>query len=112
MKYYMLDNNGRILSETDESGVNHSPVLLEGPPADGNIYKRVGNSWVIDQEAMDARSAVALKAQVRALALADNLPSWSQVDAAVTAIANLSDAKAFIRKLARVVYWLAKNTET
>jgi hypothetical protein len=52
MKYYMLDNNGRILSETDESEVNHSPVLLEGPPDDGNIYKRVEGSWVIDQDAM------------------------------------------------------------
>lgn len=40
-----------------------------------------------------------------------NLPSWSQVDTAITNIANLTDTKAIIRKLARVVYWLAKNTE-
>ena len=47
----------------------------------------------------------------KAQALLDNIPSWAQVDAAVTNIANLADAKAFIRKLARVVYWLAKDRE-
>jgi hypothetical protein len=44
-------------------------------------------------------------------AILNSLPSWVQIDAAITNIANLADAKAFIRKLARVVYWLAKNTE-
>lgn len=47
----------------------------------------------------------------RRKAIITNLPSWTQVDAAITNIGNLADAKAFIRKLARVVYWLAKNTE-
>jgi len=42
-------------------------------------------------------------------AITDNLPSWTQVDAAITAIGTLADAKVFIRKLARVVYWLAKD---
>lgn len=42
----------------------------------------------------------------------DKLPSWNAVDTAVTNIANLTDAKVFIRKLARVVYLLAKNEET
>jgi hypothetical protein len=45
----------------------------------------------------------------KAQAFDDNLPSWSAVDQAVTNISNLADAKAFIRKLTRVVYWLARN---
>jgi hypothetical protein len=53
-----------------------------------------------------AEAAIAAKAQ----AYLDNLPSWAAVDSAVTAIANLADAKAFIRKLARVVYWDVKNS--
>jgi len=56
-----------------------------------------------------ARQAEADRIAAKAQALIDNLPSWSQVDTAVTNIANLADAKVFIRKLARVVYWLAKD---
>lgn len=56
-------------------------------------------------EELAEEDRIAAKAQ----ALIDNLPSWSQVDGAITAIANLADAKAFMRKLARVVYWDVKN---
>jgi len=41
--------------------------------------------------------------------ISDNLPSWEHVSMAVDNIATLADAKAFLLKLARVVYWLAKN---
>lgn len=51
-------------------------------------------------------------ANAKKQAFIDNLPSWNAVDTAVTNIANLTDAKAFIRKLARVVYWLARNSAT
>lgn len=49
--------------------------------------------------------------KARQQVIVTNLPSWAQVNTAVTNISNLTEAKAFIRKLARVVYWLAKNTE-
>jgi len=39
----------------------------------------------------------------------DNLPSWTQVATRVDNIANLADAKVFIKKLSRITYWLAKN---
>ena len=39
----------------------------------------------------------------------DNLPSWAQVETVVDNIANLADAKAFIKKLSRIVYWLTRN---
>ncbi len=39
----------------------------------------------------------------------DHLPSWSAVSDTVDNIGSLADAKLFIKKLARVVYWLAKN---
>jgi len=41
----------------------------------------------------------------------DNLPSWSVVETAVDNISSLADAKAFLKKLTRVVYWLVKNTK-
>ena len=41
-----------------------------------------------------------------------NLPSWNQVATAINNIANLADAKAILLKMARVEYWLAKNSPT
>lgn len=41
----------------------------------------------------------------------DNLPTWAQVNTAVSNITNLDEAKTFILKLSRVVYWLAKNSQ-
>lgn len=41
----------------------------------------------------------------------DSLPAWNTVSAAVDNIANLADAKVFIKKLARVVYILARTEE-
>ena len=57
------------------------------------------------QAAIDKAAAQAAKAQ----AFLDNLPSWVQVEIAVGNIASLADAKAFLKKLARVVYWLARD---
>lgn len=48
-------------------------------------------------------------AQQKIQDIVDNLPSWQQVSDAVDNISNLNQAKIFIKKLARVVYWLAKN---
>lgn len=70
-----------------------------------------------NKDAVLAAEANAIAAQqasdaAKAQAFIDNLPSWSQVNTAITNIANLADAKAFILKLTRVVYWLAKNSAT
>lgn len=51
------------------------------------------------------RAAEASKAK----AISDDLPSWAQVSTAVDNIANLADAKAYLKKLSRVLYWLARN---
>ena len=68
--------------------------------------KAVDPQWIAEQRAIaDKAAAQAAKAQ----AFLDNLPSWEGVSTAVDNIANLADAKAFIRKLARVVYWLARD---
>jgi hypothetical protein len=45
-------------------------------------------------------------------AVLDNLPSWKQVSDSIDGAANLAEAKVIIKKLARVVYWLAKNSAT
>ena len=68
--------------------------------------KAVDPQWIAEQQAIaDKEAAQAAKAQ----AFIDNLPSWAQVDQAVTDISDLPSAKAFIRKLARVVYGLVRD---
>ncbi len=58
------------------------------------------------------RAAARARREGQAQAYIDNMPDWSQVAAAVDNIASLGDAKAFLLKLARVVYWNVKGTET
>lgn len=62
---------------------------------------------MIDFDEIDRKAA--LTAKQRSQAINDNLPSFSQVETACDNISNLTEAKAYIKKLTRVVYWLAKN---
>jgi hypothetical protein len=84
--------------------------------AEGRFLSIVNGALVVDpnkasvlaaEEATRVAEEVRIAAKTKAVI--DNLPSWVQVDTAVTNIANLADAKVFIRKLARIVYWLAKD---
>ena len=69
--------------------------------------------WEIMEMTQEQKGAVdvaeAARAAAKARAILDNLPSWAAVSTAVDNITNLADAKAFIKKLARVVYWDVKN---
>jgi len=62
-------------------------------------------------EQVAIREAEAARLEAKRQAIIDNLPSWTQVAGAVDAITNLADAKVFLKKMARIVYWLAKDTE-
>ena len=52
---------------------------------------------------------IADRSYARYQAIETNLPSWSQVETALDNISTLAEAKAALKKIARVVYWLAKN---
>ena len=56
----------------------------------------------------EAREAIIT---ARAQDIASALPTWAQAEAAIDGVSNLAEAKAILKKLARVVYWLAKNAE-
>lgn len=66
---------------------------------------------IIEAERVAAEQADVNRIAAKAQAILDNLPSWAVVSGAVDNIGNLADAKAFLKKLARVVYWLAKDIE-
>ncbi len=61
--------------------------------------------------AYNTRQSAEIVAAAKTQAFIDNLPSWDAVNTAVTNISNLADAKAFIRKLARIVYWIARDRQ-
>ena len=63
-----------------------------------------------DPDTIEAKAAREALQAAKQQALVDNLPSWTQVDTAINNIANLADAKAFIKKLSRVVYLDLKNS--
>ncbi len=78
--------------------------------------------WIQTWSVVDLEGQELINAQARAISRArkeaqvqsyiDNMPNWTQVSNVVDSINNLDDAKAFLLKLARVVYWNIKGTET
>ena len=58
-----------------------------------------------------AQAAWKLTAIARNNDIENALPSWSQVETYLDGLANLAEAKVALKKIARVVYWLAKNSE-
>jgi len=61
-------------------------------------------------EEVAKRAAIVAAAEAKAEAILTNLPTWARVSTAVDNISNLAEAKVFIKKLSRIVYWLAKDT--
>ena len=59
----------------------------------------------------EAEAAAKALEQTKLTSIQDNLPSWNVVSNAVDNITNLAEAKTYLKKLSRVVYWLAKNSE-
>lgn len=110
MRYYDLDTAGKVKGSYAVPQPDKTLHLLEDAPNEESQRDGVpGSNWIPNTDKVNARLAEASRIAVKAQAIIDNLPSWAQVDQAVTNIAILADAKEFIRKLARVVYWLAKD---
>lgn len=64
-----------------------------------------------DKEQAYNAAIVKQRTEARHLAVVENLPKWATVANAVDGITNLAQARAYLKKLSRVVYWLAKNAE-
>lgn len=63
----------------------------------------------IEAERIAAEQAEAARVAAKTQAIIDNLPSWAQVsDAIDNAFPNIAQ-RTVIKKLARIVYWLAKD---
>uniref|UniRef100_A0A6M3K2M6 Uncharacterized protein n=1 Tax=viral metagenome TaxID=1070528 RepID=A0A6M3K2M6_9ZZZZ len=71
--------------------------------------EREAAQTIADIAAEEARLAKIAKIEARLLSINTNLPSWAEVEIAINAVDSLAKARAVLLKLARVVYWLAKN---
>lgn len=88
----------------DGMGIINAAMIKNYPPSE---LEEV----TITQEQWDAYIATLPAVEMNST-IDTYLPSWNTVQTAVNNIANLTDAKAFILKLAKVVYWLAKRKTT
>ncbi len=112
MTKYKLHGSGVINTETNTSIPNdprnsdwqqYQVWLSEGNTPD--LWKTPAEIAAEEATAIAEAARKAAKAQ----AIIDNLPSWSQVETVIGNISNMADAKAFLLKLARVVYWDIKD---
>lgn len=116
MKIVVRKADKKILFVTDKEILCIPHVLiLHGGISDDYDEREVDEAEYASALAEDpveiaAKQAAMVKA-AKAQAFLDNLPSWAQVATAVDDISSLAEAKAFLKKLARVVYWLAKDQE-
>jgi hypothetical protein len=84
-------------------GIQNAINIFGGLPADYVEVDILQNEW----DAFNANQPVV----IRASSISTNFPSWTVVSNAINNISNIADAKAILLGLARVVYWLAKNSQ-
>jgi len=124
MRVCIEKSTGKLI-ESQSGGENqeHLDTLIQNAINTGYAKEDVEVKFVDDAELsvliessktpeqVAAEEAAAAAKIAKAQAFIDNLPRWALVETTINNIGNLADAKAFLLKLARVTYWLAKNTE-
>lgn len=74
------------------------------------IFDLTGSELLEAQALMAEEAEAAAYKQTKLDTIAANLPSWATVEAAIDNISDLASAKAFIKKLSRVVYLVVKHS--
>lgn len=94
---------GYNVKDLEEKEVNNTEYVIT-----------VGNDPVIIAAKEAAQAAEVLKYQTQQAKEADivkYLASWDSVDKEIGSINTVEEVKTYLKKLSRVVYWLAKNSE-
>jgi hypothetical protein len=112
MRHYDLDTNGKVKGSYAVPQPGKELILLEDAPDDESKRDGVpGTVWIPDTDIIDARLAEEAAIAAKHQALIDNLPSWQQVSDAIDSATTIAALKVIVKKIARVVYWIAKNKE-
>jgi len=103
-----------IMERLEELSVEYGYVLLdlavEIPDKETHKWDEATQQFVLlGQDDITPEKQVELDAQQKAQEIIDRLPDWTTVKSTVNNISNLAEAKAYLLKLSRVVYWLAKG---
>ena len=107
MRYYKLNGNGQILGSYAIPLPDQELVLLATAPDDESKWD--GRAWVPDTKKIAIREAEEARVAAKAQALINNLPTWQEVADAIDAVTTIGGLKVVVKKIARVVYWLAKD---
>jgi hypothetical protein len=98
MLYVDLDQNGKVTCFYARQQYEGQQTIPENDPLILEFYA----TRLAAEEAQQARDTE----------IANAMPTWTQVDSAITNIGSLADAKVFLRKLSRVIYLHIKNSAT
>ena len=114
MRICILKTTGRLI-EAQSNDAASLDNLIENAKAAGFLEKEIEVKIVSDmeyQEILDnLPENLASKDRLarEKTDIEEALPSWAAVDQAITNVTTMADAKQMLRKLARVIYWLAKK---
>lgn len=114
--------NERVVTRIRERySVNDEIKMLRiGPSPETETYNdhvEASRAWGRAEKAkllgLDTQEAAQLAVQAaKVQAIIDNLPSWAAVSAAIDAATTVLKLQAIVKKMARVIYWIAKSTES
>lgn len=115
----MIETNSEILCTLVSRQINPIKFQIQGinihwlvAPSQSEIdiysnikanYETLKTQYLAEQQAIK---------QAKAQDIINNLPSWQQVSDAIDNATTLNQVKVIFKKLCRVVYWLAKDSQT
>lgn len=115
MRAHVLDLNNIIVNTIVVHDLNFMPNLIDASLGGqiGDIYDEEAGTFTKSPERIAYEAELIQREADRIQKFTDiqaNLPSWAEVTTAIDNINNMAQAKAYLLKLSRVVYWLAKDT--
>lgn len=127
MYYVLIDSTNKIVKQAwfDEAPGQPNPIknvawyrLVEVTPIPSETEKVSGYTLSIDGDTatktylLVSKNKAELALVQKEKDIVDNLPTWQQVSDAIDAVSTIAGLKVVVKKIARVVYWLAKNSAT
>jgi flagella basal body P-ring formation protein FlgA len=100
---------GTLLKNAIAQGYNEKDIIeKEVTPLEYQAALKVDPVVIAETAAIETAKTLE---QAKLTAIQDNLPNWATIKTAIENATTIAALKVIVTKLARVVYWLAKNSE-
>lgn len=117
--YIVRGSDNRIWDKTDELYLkfiqSNTPEKISGDRfiiiVNGGVTVDPNKESILTAEAKEKADKEAEVIQ-KETDINTNLPTWQKVSDGIDGISSLAEAKTILKKIARVVYWLARNSGT